>query len=465
MILDEFDERDGQGALPAFLMDPVGILRRRWKGMALLVAMGVACSVAVAVLQKPRYAAKATVLLASQRVAQDFVRPTIEEDPLERVNALLGEVLSADNLNRLIDKHGLFGDQQATTRRELLVARMRRDIQVAQEVRVGTSRYERAQILGISFLADDPVQAADVANDLAQLFVVAGIRMRSEQARLTTEFMRRELATAEEALREHTRKIAEFQEKHRGELPSELDTQLARLERLQSQRTSLAMQIVEAETRLATIRAEASRQPFGPGQPSRLEQAKAALAAELAVHTDTHPNVQALRRQIETLARQGDGTAVGGGGIALGGVVSAVQREIDQLRQQLADTDAQLAELDERVARIPALGEEFSALQQRAGVLEQTYTEYLRKVKEAELAESLERAQQGARVSVLDRAFPPEAPERSRWKLAGAVLVAWIGLAGSLALFLEWRDPVLSSPRALEEAGSVLVLGSVPRIG
>jgi uncharacterized protein involved in exopolysaccharide biosynthesis len=431
--------------------------------MLLVGALGAVVGVSLALIQQPRYLAKATVLLASQRVAQEFVRPTIEEDPLERVNALLGEVLSVDNLYELIEKHGLFVEERASTSRAILVGRMRRSIQMGQEVQVGTpSRFDRAQILGISFTADDPETAAAVANDLAQLFVLAGIRMRSEQARVTTEFMRRELEAAEESLREHTRKIASFQEQHRGELPSELDTQLARLERLQSLRSSLTMQIVEAETRLATIRADASRDA-GSGGPSRLEQMRALLAQELAVNTETHPNVQALRRQIETLEREGGGGGRGGG--ATGGVVSAVQREIDQLRQQLADTDQQLIELDAKVARIPALGEEFSALQQRATVLEQTYTEYLRKVKEAELAESLERAQQGARVSVLDRASPPAAPQRSREKLAAFALIASLGLAVLVGVVLEWRDPVLASVRAVEEAGQVEVLGSIPHMG
>lgn len=461
-MLDELDDREEGGGLPAFLADPAGILRRRWKVMLLVAALSAVAGVSLAILQQPRYLAKATVLLASQRVAQEFVRPTIEEDPLERVNALLGEVLSVDNLYALIEKHGLFVEERESTSRAMLVGRMRRSIQMGQEVQVGTpSRFDRAQILGISFTADDPETAAAVANDLAQLFVMAGIRMRSEQARVTTEFMRRELEAAEESLREHTRKIASFQEQHRGQLPSELDTQLARLERLQNLRSSLTMQIVEAETRLATIRADASRDA-STGGPSRLEQMRGLLAQELAVNTETHPNVQALRRQIETLEREGGGG--GGGGAATGGVVSAVQREIDQLRRQLAETDQQMIELDAKVAGIPALGEEFSALQQRATVLEQTYTDYLRKVKEAELAESLERAQQGARVSVLDRASPPAAPERSREKLAALALVASLGLAGLVGVALEWRDPVLASVRAVEEAGKVEVLGSIPHM-
>ena len=459
--LDELDDRDEAGGLPAFLGDPVGILRRRWKVMLLVFVIGAAASVSIVLVQQPRYLAKATVLLASQRVAQDFVRSTIEEDPLERVNALLGEVLSVDNLSQLIEKNGLFAEEQGSTSRAMLVGRMRSSIQMGQEVQVGApSRFDRAQILGISFTADDPETAAAVANDLAQLFVLAGIRMRSEQARVTTDFMRRELQEAEESLREHTRKIASFQERHRGELPSELDTQLARLDRLQSQRSSLTMQIVEAETRLATIRADAGRHAGAAG-PSRLEQMQALLAQELAVNTETHPNVQALRRQIETMQRAGVG---GSEGVSTGGVVSAVQREIDQLRAQLADTDQQLIELDAKVARIPMLGEEFSALQQRGTVLEQTYTEYMRKLKEAELAESLERAQQGARVSVLDRASPPSGPAQSRGKLGVAGLLASLGLAVLVGIALEWRDPVLGSVQAVEEAGKVAVLGSIPRM-
>ena len=55
------------------------------------------------------------MLVASQRVPEDFVRPTIEEDPLERMNALLGRVMSRANLLKLIELQVRIRDREDIT--------------------------------------------------------------------------------------------------------------------------------------------------------------------------------------------------------------------------------------------------------------------------------------------------------------------------------------------------------------
>ena len=79
------------------------------------------------------------------------------------------------------------------------------------------------------------------------------LRRRSQQARLTTDFLKRELDQAEAALRDQDRSITEFKERHRGELPGELEANLGRLERLQQQRQSLALQIAESSNRITLL--------------------------------------------------------------------------------------------------------------------------------------------------------------------------------------------------------------------
>ncbi len=108
--------------------------------------------------------------------------------------------------------------------------------------------------------------------------------------------------------------------------------------------------------------------------------------------------------------------------------------------------------------------EEFAGLEQRLTVLRENYLGFLRKVQEAELAQSLESAQHGARISVLDRAAPPQAQRHSRWKLLAAGVVASIGLAVGLAILLEVLDAVVVSSKQLEAITDKPLLGSVPRI-
>src|SRR5690606_10656304 len=146
----------------------------------------------------------------------------------------------------------------------------------------------------------------------------------------------------------------------------------------------------------------------------------------------------------------------------VGSLGGAIRREVEELREQMRETERQIALLEEQVAQIPLVGEEYAALERRNQVLQETYLEYLRKVKEAELAESLERAQQGARVAVLDPAVPPLTPEASHLLIGLGGLVASLGLALAAGLGLELLDPVIVSVQGLEQTSGVRVLGSVP---
>src|SRR5690606_10323329 len=268
-------------------------------------------------------------------------------------NGLIGSVLARGSLQNLIETYDLYPELRQRRTLDAVIARMRDDITIEPERSVQQwSHHERAEIISIAYEAPDPDVAADVANELANLFTLEGLKMRSEQARLTTAFMKRELEAAEQALAEHGKVLAEFQREHQGELPSELESHIARLDRLQQQRQSLAMRIAEAETRIAAYAASA---PVDPTQ-SQLVALRAQLAKELAVNRETHPNVQSLRRQIQLL--EGAGGAAGG----MGALGSAVRREVEELRSQMRETDQQIVELEAQVARIPVVGEQYAAL-------------------------------------------------------------------------------------------------------
>lgn len=443
--------------LAEILRDPMGVVRRRWLGMVAVAAAGVVATVAGALLYPPRYEARATVLIASQKLSEEFVRPMIEEDVLERVNALTAEALSREKLAPVVETYDLFPGVRDELGMIQAVERLRRKVTIEPETPTVQSRSARALVLAISYTDSDPQVAAEVANAVARLFSEAGVRLRTQQARLTTDFMRRELESAEAALREQNREIMEFQQAHRGELPSELEANLRRLERLQQQRNSLAMQITERETQIA-IAGSAQGMP-DPGLV-RLRELETQLARELGVSKETHPNVISLRRQIEAARGQVGSGGFGGGGAWAG----AGRREIALLRQQLEDTDRELLELDAAVAQIPAREEQLSGMLERRSVLQESYQTFLRKLKEAELAQSLELAQQGDRVAVLDAASPPAAPKTPTWMLLAGGLAATIGLAIGTGALLELRDPVLASVSGLESATGVPVLGSVPRI-
>lgn len=454
----DFDEEGSQAGLPDWLRDPVAVLRRRWKAMLVALLVGFAVTGVATALRKPTYLAKASVLLASQKVTEDLVKPTSQASPLEGIDAFAAEALSTRNLKSVIDEFGLFREEQESRSAEEVAAMMREKISIdvveGKERPQGPMRFEKSKVLSIGYEANDATQAAAVATRIAQIFQAEGLRIRSEQARLATEFMRREVKAAEEALRVQKAAIAEFEEQHRGELPSDQEASQRRIERLEDQRNSLATAAAEAETRLAT----AAGQTDATSPAARLAAAKAQLATERAVNTDTHPNVMSLKRQVADL--ENEVRSGGGGGAGAG----AGRREIATYREQIAAADAEIEQIEQRMARMPQREVELSGLQQRAKVVEESYFQLLAKLKETELAESLELSQQGGVVAVLQAATPPLTPEKGRLKIAAAGLLASFGLAFALAMLLELRDPVIATAQGVEALAGVPVLGVMPKV-
>lgn len=454
----EFDDEGQQAGLPDWLRDPIAVLRRRWKAMLVALLVGFAATAAATALRKPVYLAKASVLLASQKVTEDLVKPTSQASPLEGIDAFSAEALSSKNLGRVIEEFGLFPDERAERSAEEVAAMMREKISIeAAEANArpqGPMRFEKSKVLNIGFESHDAAQAAAVATRLAQIFQAEGLRIRSEQARLATEFMRREVKAAEEALRVQKAAIAEFEGAHRGELPSDREASQRRIERLEDQRNALATSAAEAETRLAT----ASSATDATSPAARLAAAKAQLATERSVNTDTHPNVVSLKRQVAELENE---VRTGGGGSSGAG---AGRREIATYREQMAAADAEIEQIEQRMARMPQREVELAGLQQRAKVVEESYFQLLAKLKETELAESLELSQQGGVVAVLQEATPPLSPENGRLKIAAAGLVASFGMALALALALELRDPVIATAQGVEALAGVPVLGVMPKV-
>jgi succinoglycan biosynthesis transport protein ExoP len=318
-------------------------------------------------------------------------------------------------------------------------------------------------IYGFSFEHSDPEKAAQVANAVASSFVEVNLARRTEQAHRTTTFLKEELARDEAALREHTRRLNEFRRDHRGQLPSDLNPHIAKLEALSTRRDSLVTQIATKENRIAQLLSESTETE----NETLLDDARAELARESAVHTDEHPNVRSLRRRVarleELVAQERSQGATPSETTTR--LTTSEELELRLIKKQLASTDDRIAELNQQIEKMPAVGEDAAALEEQVQQLREDYLKSLRKVEDAELAESLEAAEQGAQISVLDRAHAPSKPERTRVKLAVVGVAGALALGIGLGLLLELLDPVVVDAEHLARLSSHPVLGSVPRVG
>lgn len=448
----------GAPSLPGFLFDPVGLALRRWKWMLAALCFGLAATGLFVRTLDLTYLASATVLVTSQRISEEFFRPTVESDPVEKVSAILGELMSRQSLVSLIEKHGLYPDVEGEepTSMEDKVARFRAATTIEPDTTHGAVHPgSSAVVYAVRSYQESPESAAAIANDIASRFIDTHLKMRSRQARLTTEFLRRELAQVEEDLAKQESTITNFKQQFRGELPGELATNLARLDRLQMQRQSLALQIAETETRLSTV---AATGPAADSPKERLKRLRAQHDELVSIYTPEHPSVMAVARQIESLQ------ATVGSLPEESVAQSSPASNIGELRRQLAATVAEFEDLDRRVGSTPKRQEELAALEQRAEILRESHKEFLRKVSQAELAEAVESAQQGERATILDKAVPPAHPDNSPLKFIAVGIFGSVMLGLGVGVLLEIIDSVIVSDAELEQRYQLPVLGSIAQI-
>lgn len=448
--------------VPPFLLDPLGVLRRRWPWMLPVLLLGLVATVIAVAMRAPYFAATAKLLISKQQIPVEFVRPTVVDDPLANINAMVGEGLSRQSLVDILDRLAVYPQEGGGEVVPLVerIARMRSAITIAPASSQGQGE---SLVYDVTFMHPDPEKAAAVANALAAVMMEASIERRGAHARRTTEFLKRNLAEDERELEEASRLVSDYRRKHRGTLPSELETSLRKLDMLAERRESISARIAASENMIATL-AGAGRQTKSENG-ILLDELRRQLAAATAAYTDEHPNVIALRERVarmqEVVRREGSGL---GADPDVRMRIASERRNVEQLQSQIVSIEEEIAELDARVDQIPKIAEELAILEQKERAQQEAHLSSLRKVAEAEIAENLETAQQGSRVSLLDSAQVPTQPERNRLKYLLFGLAFSLALSVGVGVLFELLDPVVVDLRQIEGAMGRPALGAMPNM-
>jgi uncharacterized protein involved in exopolysaccharide biosynthesis len=228
----------------------------------------------------------------------------------------------------------------------------------------------------------------------------------------------------------------------------------------------------------------------GTGAASPTETAKAELAklkdqrAELlARYTGKYPEVVKLDEQIkEAEARlQGMESTKGQTGMESAKSANSPERDaaIAQLKSQLQanrlevqdglreekQIEAQIAQLQGRLNMTPVREAQLADILRGADLSKKNYDDLLSKVKQSELATSLEIRQQGAQFRTID---PPNLPMKpsgaDHVKISLGGLAAGLALGVALVFFLETQDHSLINEKDLKSLFSFPLLVGMPAL-
>jgi polysaccharide biosynthesis transport protein len=494
--------------------------RRKW--LAILTFLPLATVVVCVVTFLPHlYQSTAIVLVDRQQVPEDFVRSTVTSALETRLQTINQEILSRSRLEQLINRFGLYPDLRRRVSSEDVIERMRKDISLelrGAEQR-GTDR--RATIaFALSYRGSDPQTVAQVTNTLASFYIEENLKVRERQAAGTAEFLRVQLEQVKARLDEQEKQVSEFKKRHVGELPQEIEVNLATLERLNTQlRLNTDNQTRVLERRAALDRQMADFMPppgsAGPGADAagtganggpyvisadpriaRLARLRQDLAELKTRYSDKYPDVMRLQAEIADAEKTLDdvktaaAAAPAGGSLPATGGAPAVRPAprpvavppdpfVLRMHQAVAEADAEAKVLkaeeerlrtaiqsyQQRVQTTPLREQQYKELARDYDSTRELYASLLKRLAESQIAESMEQRQKGEQFRVIEPALPsdnPIAPDRRRLLAMGLALA--LGAAVGLVLVLEQLDTGFHSLDDLRASTSFPVLGSIPRI-
>ena len=359
MVMEEH-EKDISDYLIAFGRHKVLI----FSVMALILATSLGLALGLPAV----YKSSSTILIEQQEVPQDFVRTLVTSFAEQRIQVIRQKIISTRNLVKLIEKYDLYKEDRKVAPIESVVENMRENISVeminADVVDPTSGRARSATIaFSLSFEDSSPKIAQSVVNELTTFFLNENIKARTETAIESSAFLETEAGKLRKTIKNLEEKLAEFKEKNAEVLPELAALNLQMMNRVEQDLAEVKRTIASVRERKIYLAAELSQQPetieeqrFNPdydlqrqkyemslqryqfesqrgsqsGQldaESRLEALQAEYLASVAKYSSGHPDVQRLKREIESLRKEVGSSSSN---------TSLLDNKISALRQKLA---------------------------------------------------------------------------------------------------------------------------------
>jgi uncharacterized protein involved in exopolysaccharide biosynthesis len=240
----------------------LALLKRRWFYFLIPFICVVLAGTAVIFLWPPTYYSEGKILVQSQQIPTELVRPTVTSAAQERIQVIEQRTMTRDNLLAIVEKFKLFPDRRTLMSPSELVTLMKKNIKIepyAQPLFARANPLNPTVVFTVGFEDSDPEVAAKVANELITGILNEDLRDRTARATDTTKFLAREV------------------------------------QRLQAESNAIDTKIAQTKFPLKSTRADQG--------PTTLSQLRAELAQKSAIYADRNYQIQTLKRQIAEMEK------------------------------------------------------------------------------------------------------------------------------------------------------------------
>jgi succinoglycan biosynthesis transport protein ExoP len=463
----------------SMLLRSLEILRRR-KLIAVVVFATVLASAATFAMYLPNLYRATAVVLVERPVSEQFVRAAVSGELESRLHIIKQEILSRARLTHLINKYDLYPELTKGGQVEGALDQMRRDVNVEPTGPEMVSGKIKTVAFNLSYTGERQDTVAVVTNDIANFYVAQNDAMRSGDAVRTSQFLKSQLEEAKRQLDIQEGRLRAYTSAHNGELPQQVDMNLATLDRLNTQLRLISEQQIrtlEQRQRMmdgipssgGTMRMSASDSPTA----DLLAEKKTQLGEMESRFTSKHPDVMRLKQEIAGLeAAQGKPTApspedamAAGQARGRAAVLANLDAELEKQKREEASIRAQIAATDKKLESMPTRQQDYAMISRDHNAAQEIYNSLLTRYGEAQISESMETDKSGERFRIMEAAIPPadpSAPNRLRLLMMGFILALVLAFIAVLAV--EQFDTTFHNVDELRRFTRIPVLGSIPRM-
>jgi polysaccharide chain length determinant protein (PEP-CTERM system associated) len=503
---------------PPDIEDYIDMLRRYRSWLIGPMFCGLVVAVVVAFLWPDTYVSSAVMRITPQQISDRLVPTVVNMQMQQRLQQMQQEILSRSSLTELIQRPSLdlYRKERQRYPMEDVVQDMRNKYIKLQTVDIGRGG---ASAFTISFAYPDRFKAQAVVRELVTKFTEQNVRVQSDNARLTTQFLGDEMKQAKDRMDSMEQAVMKFKMENMGRLPEQFQANVAQLNtyqmmvsqaneavsRLQQQKLQLETQLQNNNTNLNYYNSILEDQTTVGGQSqvrneklNQLNQRIMNLQSEIAALqeqlTPNHPTIKRAQASLTAMEKQRQeaekedlerqAAAPPSGPVVRRTVnqqaVKAVQDlaasnnvlktemqnlnlQMDEKLKQIQELNRMIASYQSRVEGSPQLEGQYIALTRDLALAKQSYEELHRKSEVSETAKDLEEHKAGENLEVLDPASDPQAPNepnRPQFAAIGAGIGLMLGIV--LAGAKEMKNTSLKNLKDVRAYTNLPVLSSIP---
>jgi len=455
--------------------DYVAILRRRWVILATIIPSAILAAVFFAYNLPAIYESSATILLEPSSIPPELVKTTVVSYADQQIELVQRTVMTTDRMEPVVkefDPYPNLTDVSTRDKARMVIG----DTAIQKVDPVTLEPLMVSAAFSIIYSNPNPEIAAQVAQRLADLFLTYNKETRTAAAQDAYKFLLAKSNQLNVQIVELEQKISVFKAKYGDALPESRTRNEGSLERSQRDVDAADTQIRILEQQESLLKLQLSQisptlVATGTDVYTQLTQLRAELAAAKQKYTPDHPDVKRLTRAIDALAEQaklGNSANIRPDNpeyMRAASELEATHRNLEALRATAARARAQMADYERRITQSPTVERDYVQMERDRTIAQQQFAEIQSKLREAEIAQSLESESKGERYTqIRTPGVPtkPSSPNRLGVILLGVILGG--GFAVGFAAIRESSDPSVRSLNDLVDIADTPLIGVVPKL-